>query len=166
MKDSIKGESEYFRFFENFISDKEYLKDVQQEWFKKHPGTTNHDDLIWSFAHEILNAYAEHKRFSQMSMVYFNLALFQKKRSKDFFILLQEHQRCALYDIQQQNKDFEYSLSVITCRTESCEACRALESKRFSINEALNLMPLPVKDCQNEGWCRCCYGIRIKKIKY
>ena len=53
---------------------------------------------------------------------------------------------------------------ISTCAEASCAVCAPLEGQRFSIKDALRLMPIPHKDCktladqnQHGGWCRCSY---------
>ena len=49
----------------------------------------------------------------------------------------------------------------------SCEACRKLDGKVFTIEKALEEMPIPVIECttnmydKNRGFCRCCYIVVI-----
>lgn len=54
-------------------------------------------------------------------------------------------------------------LLVITCKGESCVECRKLEGKKFTIQQVLAQMPLPVKGCTHERGCRCCYGLHFSR---
>jgi hypothetical protein len=40
----------------------------------------------------------------------------------------------------------------------SCSECKLLHGKKFTISEALEHMPIPVRECKNYfGYCRCIY---------
>jgi hypothetical protein len=46
---------------------------------------------------------------------------------------------------------------------DACEACKELAGKQLTVNQALQELPLPCKDCTYDaredkaGWCRCGY---------
>jgi len=54
-------------------------------------------------------------------------------------------------------------VQIFTQQENSCEACRQLENKVFTIEEALEKMPIPCKECtqklydEKRGFCRCSY---------
>lgn len=156
--------NKYFIFFQDFIDDKEYLEDKRVEWLKKFPYRGNYNDLTWSFAHEILQAYMEHREFQKASSLYFSLARFQFEHYEPFFHLLHEGKRMALYDYKYTPAfdGIKLEVCVITCGEQSCPACRELNGKWFTVDAALEQMPIPVINCTNEGgWCRCCYGAKV-----
>lgn len=55
--------------------------------------------------------------------------------------------------------------------TKGCEACRALDGQVLTVDEALEQMPIPCRDCtygisdtEPFGWCRCMY-VSVRKPK-
>lgn len=40
---------------------------------------------------------------------------------------------------------------------DSCTACKKMQGKVITVNDALATQPLPVKECTKKGGCRCCY---------
>ena len=69
--------------------------------------------------------------------------------------------KCELLQYQQQGIK---KVRISTTGDRACENCKLLEGKVFSIEEALEKMPLPVKNCLHKlnpdapaGWCRCLY---------
>lgn len=57
-------------------------------------------------------------------------------------------------------------VKILTAHNETvCAECKALEGRVYTIEEALEKMPLPVRTCKNDdhevvagfGWCRCTY---------
>lgn len=125
-------------------------------------------DVVWQLMNELVRGTVDH---NQLKMSYFQMALFLKEEGKDFLATMQESIRAELAGWQNAaEKGFidwrKTRLRVITCGAASCNACRKLERATFTYAEALNQMPIPVKDCthditegSNRGWCRCCYGL-------
>ena len=67
------------------------------------------------------------------------------------------------YKYSPQYEGMKFVLKIITNGYNSCTACRELGGKRFTVDEALEQMPLPVKDCDNEdGWCMCYYSCEVQ----
>lgn len=59
-------------------------------------------------------------------------------------------------------KDIGFTRVEVECDKDACPNCRKMAGKRFSIEEAMESMPLPCKDCTTEidavkGYCRCRY---------
>jgi hypothetical protein len=57
---------------------------------------------------------------------------------------------------------------ILICETGSCEQCRLLQDKVYTIEEALEKMPISNKHCtkkmndKNQGFCKCCYIASFK----
>jgi|LSQX01.2.fsa_nt_gb hypothetical protein len=49
---------------------------------------------------------------------------------------------------------------------DSCESCKDLSKKRFSLEDAKEILPLPHAGCTSEFGCRCCYSIEPKEDSY
>ena len=45
---------------------------------------------------------------------------------------------------------------------ESCLACKKLNGKTFSFEEAAKENPIPAKDCNHEYGCRCAYLPKVR----
>lgn len=41
--------------------------------------------------------------------------------------------------------------------SDACDICKAWKGKKIPLKEALKKPPLPIKDCQKDIGCRCCY---------
>ncbi len=91
--------------------------------------------------------------WQQKKQQYWEEAFTLYKQGQDYFSFLQQAVRCDL-------KEYEHSKVInmveILPASDCCEKCRELNSKRISLDEALNTMPIPVKDC-GQGFCRCTY---------
>jgi hypothetical protein len=51
----------------------------------------------------------------------------------------------------------------LEAQPDACEACKELAGKQLTVNQALQELPVPCKDCTTDaredkaGWCRCSY---------
>ena len=59
-------------------------------------------------------------------------------------------------------KDMGFERVEIECAKDACPACRKMAGKRLRIDEAMETMPIPCRDCGKEmdavkGYCRCRY---------
>jgi len=53
-------------------------------------------------------------------------------------------------------------VEIITCKENSCEACRSLDGRVFLVKETRERRILPVKGCTHKYGCRCCYAPYIE----
>jgi len=80
---------------------------------------------------------------------------------EEYFTYLQNFQRTQLLELKKQG--IVKKVKILTARDDrTCEKCRALEGMAFTIDEAIEKMPLPVKCNNEEGWCRCVYTYEMK----
>ncbi|MCG7844861.1 MAG: hypothetical protein MIO90_05465 [Methanomassiliicoccales archaeon] len=59
-------------------------------------------------------------------------------------------------------KDIGFEKVEVECDKDACPACRKMAGKRFNIEEAMETMPLPCRECTTkidavDGYCRCRY---------
>lgn len=136
------------------VSQKEY-KDTEKELSKKFKVSPSQGDVVWAILNERLLSAMKKSDWQQMKMLYWEQARLLYEQGKEFFRLLQEAARCELRNYQSSG--VVKKVEILTAGNQSCEKCNVLSGKVFTINEALEIMPIPVKDCGNDGWCRCCY---------
>jgi len=133
-------------------------------------------DVVWSILNERVSQTpaitAEGCEF--LASTYHNMASFLYEEGKDFFAVKQEAQTMVLTaQLRKRQRDGVKVLAAL----DSCSACRKLDGKIFTLSQALEAMPLPVRDCtyelkkkqkmissavassetQRAGWCRCIY---------
>ncbi len=127
--------------------------------FGKQPAS---GDVLWSLynrlAHDSMSSGAAPSPF-----LYFLMAHYLYEDGRDFFHLLEQSRKMEL-TAYKRDGIFD-KVYVITTRDASCEACQKLDGKVFTVDEALEHMPIPCKDCTFDfagtgqpGWCRCLYG--------
>jgi hypothetical protein len=110
------------------------------------------NDTVW----RILNSLVRPSRSRQdLKAIYLYMANLIIEEGKDPKPYLAEAARHELLDLKESGVVSKVKVS--TCNDDSvCSACRKLEKKTFTINEALAKMPIP-NACQNPSGCRCWY---------
>jgi predicted RNA-binding Zn-ribbon protein involved in translation (DUF1610 family) len=158
------AENKYLRFFADYDVSRDYLLKRRDEYFRKIGKGATYPDLTWSVAQGVLQKFAKTGNYEGMSSIYFSMALMLHREGRPFFHALHEYHKWNLYHYKEQHKDIDgVEVSIIPCG-DSCPTCSELSGKRFTIDEALEQMPLPVKGCTTDGgWCRCGYGYHIKR---
>jgi hypothetical protein len=86
----------------------------------------------------------------KMHTVYFEQAMLLKEEGCDSFPVLEQSIKSGLYK-EQNIEQLEILIAV-----DSCDTCKALSGKVFTIEEVVNNNPLPVAGCGNKS-CRCTY---------
>jgi predicted nucleic-acid-binding Zn-ribbon protein len=114
-------------------------------------------DVAWGVSNKLITKYPDASRG-----IRFQQALFLHREGKDPTKIRQVD---FANDLKGYKETFVVKqVEVITAGEDSCEHCRKLEGKKFTIQEALEQNILPCKECTNDankkgvGWCRCCYA--------
>lgn len=147
------------------------FKFQKNEMLKKSNKTPRDKDVIWSLLNRLNAEYIKKNDYGSMSRVYYNMALFLGEEGKDFFVMLQESAKMRLLEIETETKDIgkRIKVRINTGGEGSCENCRKLEEKVFTLKEAMEQNPIPYKECTYKmfggakGFCRCLYLFHIEK---
>jgi hypothetical protein len=108
------------------------------------------NDKKWNeFNKKLLNAIKKND-LHEMHTIYFEQAMLLKEEGGDSFPLLEQSIKSGLY------KEQNFEQVEILVAVDSCETCKVLGNKQFTIDEAVKKNPLPVAECGNES-CRCTY---------
>jgi len=121
------------------------------------------EDVIGSL---LGNLAAKTRDLQKRKMIYYEIALFLDQQGKDPFEALQQSARM---DLMKFKKDgFVRRVSILTAGQDSCEVCRRLQGRVLTIEEALEKMPIPCRECahrmhdEDRGFCRCRYAAEIE----
>lgn len=141
------------------LSDKTF-KDKQAQLSAKFGTQASVDDTLWSIYNGLITSLARTKDFSQLSIIYSQMAVFLVKRGKDGQRMMVEANKMTMRDYAMMGViDFE-----IINDTQACNTCKALGNKRFKMSQELvESPPLPPNDCSCELWkgklplCACSY---------
>jgi hypothetical protein len=119
-------------------------------------------DVVWSLFQDALERCMKCGNVLELGTLYFDMARFLYDEERDFSIPLQQYQRMELLYYKQ--KGFTGKLQ-IHVRYSCCETCRRLEGQTYTLDEAMEQMPIPCKECTfalhggRPGWCRCQYTV-------
>ncbi|MFC1969479.1 hypothetical protein ACFLVF_03200 [Chloroflexota bacterium] len=136
------------------ITEKEYRAESEELAHKFKMATPFLSDIVWGIISRRQLDSVKRRDWNRAKMLYWEQARLLHQLGKGFFKVLQESAKCELYCYQAMGiKKAEISVA----GGSSCIKCQSLDVKNFSITEALEAMPIPVKDCEN-GFCRCLYS--------
>jgi hypothetical protein len=116
----------------------------------------NDRDTIWQLFNTLI---PKTKDLNTLSNIYYSMALFLHYEGKDSFKLQQQSRKMEL--LKQKNDGIDKVR--ILAGDDSCDACKDQENKVYSVDEALEKMPIPCKNCSNRlpgekfSFCRCTY---------
>jgi hypothetical protein len=102
-----------------------------------------------AFNRKLLNAIKKND-LHKMHTVYFEQAMMLKDEGCDSFPALEQSIKSGLYK-EQNFEQLEILIAV-----DSCDTCKSLGGKLFTIEEAVQQKLLPVAGCGHEA-CRCTY---------
>ena len=131
----------------------------KKELSKKIAQEAEDRDVLWSLLNELIQKNIED--FRLLSFIYYDLADIVNKEGKDSYTFLHLAQKMVIMDMQKSS--IVKGVEIVSCGSNSCEVCQQLNGKRFTIKEALEKMPLPIRECTHKqhndvwGYCRCCY---------
>ena len=100
-----------------------------------------------------------------IQMAHFQQALMLFDRGRDHRDLARASRKAELQQYKERYKEMGVRrVKIMTTGSASCARCAPLEGQSFTIEEALDQMPIPHDDCQTwrgenpyGGWCRCLY---------
>lgn len=126
--------------------------------FKTDP---NLSDVIWGIFNDQVGEIAKANTvdYHSFKMLHFNQAMFLYETKKPFYNMLYQSSRIGLL-LHQQNGVKKVK---ILAADNSCDVCREMNGKQFTVKNALEDMPIPHKGCEftldgeTKGWCRCVY---------
>jgi hypothetical protein len=122
-------------------------------------------DAIWSLLNELLEENMKSGDFHTLKMLYHDMAWFLDEEGQEFFDILVARQRAELMEYKTQ---WGIKKVRITTSADPCPACKKLDGKVLTIQQALKTMPIPCKECtttvlgKREGFCRCNYDAVVE----
>jgi hypothetical protein len=114
-------------------------------------------DVAWGVSNQLITDYHE-----AANGIHFQQARFLHREGKDPTKIRLVGFKEDL--MRYKESDVVNKVEVLTAGEESCEGCKKLANKIFTIQEALEKNILPCKECSFKrnsndiGWCRCCYA--------
>lgn len=128
---------------------------------KKRGFEPKHFDVIWGLLNKKTLELAKNKDFNSLVSLYYQMALFLNEEGKIFFHVLQQSRKTELVNMKAMDIIKEVEIMSVG----GCSSCEELNGKKFTIEEALDKMPIPNKNCSNKNYnnfCRCVYKTIIR----
>lgn len=158
----VEREKEYLKYrgyhnLEGFgVTEAEFIK-RKEEHYLKYGIENNNNDVVWSLFNELL--IKKSNDVDQLKMIYYKMAVILHQEGKDNFKLLQLSAKASLDSIQLRNQSSDLVFNItISGSKDSCENCKKMDGKIFSMEEAY-LLPVPCRKCTHSiGFCRCFYS--------
>jgi hypothetical protein len=136
----------------------------EKELTKKFGETPQAGDVIWGIYNDLI--LMKSKNYQNLSSIYFSMAMHLAKEKKPYFKQLQLSQKTSLLYYKKTG------CKKVEILGGNCEECRKNDEKVWDVDEALKLMPIPVKECthsltgNDKGWCRCGYIAHLSYDHY
>ena len=118
---------------------------------------------IMAMCDDLIVSLIEEEKYHGIKMVYYSMALFQNRRGEPTYDLRREGVKYELLCYKNDGST-KYVKIAKSNSEEKCENCKRLAGKVFSLEEALQTMPIPSKECtyhlfdKNHGFCKCYYN--------
>ena len=140
---------------------------------KRYPAIINIGDIVWKLLHEKLLMAMKSSDWGLMYDVYYAMSIVLQKEGKDSFAVQVEAQKCKLQEYKlKETEGIIEKVEISTCGTDSCPECQKIAERVLTVSEALEEMPIPVKNCvsivfgHGRSYCRCHYLGRIPERYY
>lgn len=157
MYNKIALDNEFLRIARGYCSEQmiEHERKILRKRFRLDPSAR---DIAWG----VLNkAILKERDFHMLKGITSALALIAYRNEEPFFDLLVQASKYELLNYKQQLSESGLrTVKIVGC---DCPVCIKDNGKVFSIDDALEKMPIPHKDCkysinnQRPGWCSCRY---------
>jgi ribosomal protein S27AE len=163
LKERYRIEEAFFNIFNEYgLTEKLFIK-RRQNYIKKAKNNYSAFAFVTSIFNELSLNFAKKNNYSQLNSLYYQMARFLADYNEEFFFYLQESAKMNLYSFKQIEKDsgLKHKVNIMAAvgsKNSSCAKCAKQNGKSYTIDEALEEMPIPVKDCEN-GFCRCLYTV-------
>lgn len=129
---------------------------LASDWgFDPSPG-----DVFWRLANQQTQVAMVSADWHQLSMIYLTMGLHLHDEGRDHTRLRHQSNDAKVRDYQATNTEYGIGHGVQALANACCDACRKLDGRVFSFEEALSSSPLPPDDCTRD-WCNCGWNFAI-----
>ncbi|MGD0780533.1 MAG: hypothetical protein ABR954_07145 [Dehalococcoidales bacterium] len=113
-------------------------------------------DIIWGLIGQQKQEAARRGDWQTTSNITLRQARYLYEVKRGYFPILQAAMKESLQGELAQG--FTTHVTISSARdNRTCEKCKSQDGMVFTIKEAMEKMPIPVKCDNGEGWCRCVY---------
>ena len=150
------------------ISEKDFILKREEMSKKSEPWTDR--DVIWSLFNDVVAKTDP----SKLQGLYYLMSLFRNEEASDTIVV----RRASAESSFAEYKRMGVNEVEVLAAPDSCEACKHLEGRKFTLDQVLVAHPLPCLECtrklrekDEKPFCRCTYlpvietGVRVAKLK-
>ncbi len=141
-------------------SKKQYQK-FKSDFENKSRESTDHKDALWALYGYLLKESAKKDDYNAMSIIYSLMATMQLDTPAEYLKLRKLSGEMELLSFKTDSK-FDLEVEILTTKN-SCDYCKKFSKRRYTLEKALEELPLPLLECDQGAECRCCYGINSKE---
>lgn len=110
-------------------------------------------DIFWSLANDALGLYSRQRKWQDLKVVYWTLARQQFEQGQPHLDFLRQAAKAELQHLRSVDI---IKGARIAAGPDACSPCRENNGRTYSVQQAMQTMPIPNPTCQN-GWCRCAW---------
>lgn len=119
-------------------------------------------DEKWRRFNQKLEEQINRNDFCELGITYYEMADFLQKEGKDASPVKQKGYEMKLMFEKHQLDEYNKSgvvrrVEVLGAGDDSCVACKAVNRKEFTMEEATANPPIPIRECTHKYGCRCCF---------
>ena len=165
LQDRYRIEERFYNRFKEYGLKEKHFKKRREEYDKKAKGNYSAFAFLNSIFNELILGHSMKNDFYTVRNIYYTMAYFlyefnvDRGHNHNIFHYLYESKKMELYNYKSQEKQSGHKMKVQIMtfgKGYACNKCHEHEGKKFTIDEALEKMPIPVKDCE-KGFCYCSY---------
>jgi hypothetical protein len=137
-------------------SDRDFER-TEQELAAKWGTAASPRDAFWQLANKTVVAAIKNADWARLSTVYWEQALYMCELGEPHLHLQKEASKAELRRYAAEFADLatgRSGLRVEVLANGCCDVCAKNHGRRYSISEALELLPIPNGACERE-WCNC-----------
>lgn len=155
-KEELKVMNKGVRLFGQYGVTKETIENELAR-LKKDGRDWGYPDAVWALTNKLALDAMREGEFHKLKLLYYGQALFLEFEGKDPVPLLVQSNEVALRTLQPRSGIVKISV------VPGCDACREMDGRQFTVEEALRTHPIPNPGCTHrfeEGhypFCRCMY---------
>jgi len=167
-KDSFDGQVTHYLKHEDalaldLVKDLGISEKALTEARKRGPAGRSLGDVVWGLISQQKQDAARTNDFQTISSLTRAQAAYWRRTGREYFHLEQEAMKAELRGYAGQGVTH---VEILTSRDDRvCGKCKSLDGMVFTIQEAMEKMPLPVKCDDEESWCRCVYSCEMRRTK-
>lgn len=135
---------------------------MEKQLLKSFGHRPNSKDVVWGIFNKKI---IESKSHQDRAHIYWNMARFKYEEDKDPYPIMKNANKSHLLHFRDSRLNMKVSINAYTGGC--CKECLKQNNKIYTIEKAMDEMPLPCKKCSHNknakgfGWCRCMWQAKL-----